>query len=77
MKRLKYSKEEKNLDVVVVDEDSILSGEVAPTIEQTIQLIENLGVDGEAIEKAPHPMMMFSFECDRDIPVDALLRKAL
>lgn len=32
---------------------------------------------GEPIEKAPHPMMIFSFECDREIPSDALLRKAL
>lgn len=33
--------------------------------------------NGEAIEKAPHPMMMFSFECSREIPKDAILRKAL
>jgi len=32
---------------------------------------------GELIEKAPHPMMIFSFECDTEIPADALLRKAL
>lgn len=32
---------------------------------------------GELIEKAPHPMMIFSFESDIKIPVDALLRKAL
>lgn len=33
--------------------------------------------NGEPIEKAPHPMMIFSFKCDREIPSDALLRKAL
>lgn len=33
--------------------------------------------NGEKIEKAPHPMMIFSFECEIDIPKDALLRKAL
>lgn len=33
--------------------------------------------DGESLEKAPHPMMMFSFECDKSIPEGALLRKAL
>lgn len=33
--------------------------------------------NGEPIEKAPHPMMIFSFECDKEIPADALLRKAL
>ena len=33
--------------------------------------------NGEPIEKAPHPMMIFSFECDREIPADALIRKAL
>lgn len=33
--------------------------------------------NGEPIEKAPHPMMIFSFNCDREIPADALLRKAL
>ena len=33
--------------------------------------------NGEKIDKAPHPMMIFSFECDREIPKDALLRKAL
>lgn len=32
---------------------------------------------GEKLEKAPHPMMIFSFECDKEIPKDALLRKAL
>lgn len=32
---------------------------------------------GEKIEKAPHPMMIFSFESDIEIPKDALLRKAL
>lgn len=32
---------------------------------------------GEKIEKAPHPMMIFSFESDKEIPKDALLRKAL
>lgn len=32
---------------------------------------------GEPIEKAPHPMMIFSFQSDREIPADALLRKAL
>ena len=33
--------------------------------------------NGEPIEKAPHPMMIFSFECNREIPADALIRKAL
>lgn len=33
--------------------------------------------NGESIEKAPHPMMIFSFECDKEIPTDALLRKAM
>ncbi|MCQ2483784.1 MAG: U32 family peptidase [Clostridia bacterium] len=33
--------------------------------------------NGESIEKAPHPMMIFSFECDKKIPAEALLRKAL
>lgn len=33
--------------------------------------------NGEKIEKAPHPMMIFSFECEAEIPKDALLRKAL
>lgn len=33
--------------------------------------------NGEPIEKAQHPMMIFSFECDKKIPADALLRKAL
>ncbi len=32
---------------------------------------------GEKIEKAPHPMMIFSFNSDIEIPKDALLRKAL
>lgn len=32
---------------------------------------------GEKIEKAPHPMMIFSFESKTEIPKDALLRKAL
>ncbi len=32
---------------------------------------------GEKIEKAPHPMMVFSFESETEIPKDALLRKAL
>lgn len=32
---------------------------------------------GEKIEKAPHPMMIFSFASDIEIPKDALLRKAL
>ena len=32
---------------------------------------------GEKIEKAPHPMMVFSFESKTEIPKDALLRKAL
>ena len=32
---------------------------------------------GEKIEKAPHPMMTVSFECEKDIPADALLRKAV
>ena len=32
---------------------------------------------GEKIEKAPHPMMIFSFESEIEIPKDALLRKAL
>jgi putative protease len=32
---------------------------------------------GASIDKAPHPMMIFSFECEKDIPTDALLRKAL
>ena len=33
--------------------------------------------NGEKIEKAPHPMMTFSFESEIEIPKDALLRKAL
>ena len=33
--------------------------------------------NGELIEKAPHPMMLFSFECETEISKDALLRKAL
>ncbi len=33
--------------------------------------------NGENIEKAPHPMMLFSFKCDKEIIKDALLRKAL
>ena len=33
--------------------------------------------NGEKIDKAPHPMMTVSFECDRNIPADALLRKAV
>lgn len=33
--------------------------------------------NGESIEKAPHPMMTFIFECNRAIEKDALLRKAL
>lgn len=33
--------------------------------------------NGEKIEKAPHPMMIFSFESETEIPEDALLRKAL
>ena len=33
--------------------------------------------NGEKIEKAPHPMMIFSFESDKEIPKDAILRKAL
>lgn len=33
--------------------------------------------NGEAIEKAPHPMMIFSFESEMEVPKDALLRKAL
>ena len=32
---------------------------------------------GEKIEKAPHPMMTVSFESERDIPADALIRKAV
>ena len=32
---------------------------------------------GELIEKAPHPMMIFTFESDIEVPADALLRKAL
>ncbi len=33
--------------------------------------------NGEPIEKAPHPMMVFSFESETEVPEDALLRKAL
>ncbi len=33
--------------------------------------------NGESIEKAPHPMMIFSFKSDKEILKDALLRKAL
>lgn len=33
--------------------------------------------NGEPIEKAPHPMMIFSFESEIEVPEDALLRKAL
>lgn len=33
--------------------------------------------NGEQIEKASHPMMIFNFKCDKEIPADALLRKAL
>ena len=33
--------------------------------------------NGEKIEKAPHPMMTVSFESERDIPADALIRKAV
>lgn len=43
--------------------------------EITVRDLKN--ENGESIEKAPHPMMVFSFECDREIPADALLRKAL
>lgn len=40
--------------------------------------IKNLrNESGELIEKAPHPMMIFTFESDVEIPADALLRKAL
>jgi putative protease len=33
--------------------------------------------NGEKIDKAPHPMMTVSFESDKDIPAQALLRKAV
>lgn len=33
--------------------------------------------NGESIEKASHPMMHFSFLCDKTVEKDALLRKAL
>lgn len=33
--------------------------------------------NGEPIEKAPHPMMIFSFESEIEVPEEALLRKAL
>lgn len=33
--------------------------------------------NGNRIENAPHAMMIFSFECDEKIEIDALLRKAL
>lgn len=33
--------------------------------------------NGEKIENAPHPMMKFSFECDKEITPGAILRKKL
>lgn len=47
------------------------------TIPYDITIKDLRDANGDQIEKAPHPMMIFSFECEKEIPVDALLRKAL
>ncbi len=60
----------------------IFNGDTLEVLERGVKpfdvVIEDLrDENGESIEKAPHPMMNFSFKCDREILKDALLRKAL
>ncbi len=68
--------------VVARQRNRIFDGETLEVLERGKEPYEVVIKDlrdekGEPIEKAPHPMMIFSFECDRQIPADALLRKAL
>lgn len=57
-------------------------GEILEVLQRGVEPYEVTVTDlrdesGEKIEKAPHPMMTVSFECEKDIPADALLRKAV
>ncbi len=60
----------------------IFNGDVLEVLQRGVKpfnvTIEDLkDENGESIEKAPHPMMNFSFKSDKVILKDALLRKAL
>lgn len=68
--------------VIARQRNRIFEGDVLEVLERgtkpyDITIIDLRDENGEAIEKAPHPMMVFSFECEKEIPADALLRKAL
>lgn len=72
----------KNGRVIARQRNRIFEGDVLEVLargEEPYNItIKDLRDDkGESIEKAPHPMMIFSFETDKEIPADALLRKAL
>ena len=68
--------------VIARQRNRIFEGDVLEVLERgtkpyDITIKDLRDENGEAIEKAPHPMMIFSFECEKEIPTDALLRKAL
>ncbi len=49
---------------------------MSPGREPFTVTVKNLrNEEGESIDNAPHPMMKFTFECDKDVPVGAYLRK--
>lgn len=49
---------------------------LAPEIEPfSVKVTALQNADGEAIEATNHPMMAFSFPCEREIPAGAFLRK--
>ena len=68
--------------VIARQRNRIFDGDVLEVLERGTKpydiVIKDLrDENGDSIEKAPHPMMIFSFECDKEIPADALMRKAL
>ena len=56
------------------DELEVLQKGIAPF---KIKVIELKNESGEKVENAPHPMMKFSFKCDKQIKPGAILRKEL
>ena len=56
----------------VGDTLEVLAPEIEP-FSVTVTALQN--ADGEAIEATNHPMMAFSFPCEREIPKGAFLRK--
>lgn len=72
----------KNGRVIARQRNRIFEGDTLEVLQRgkkpfEIKIKDLRNEDGELIEKAPHPMMIFSFESDIEIPADALLRKAL